>query len=83
MVFQSYALYPHMTVYDNLAFSLRVARVGKPKMDLRVRRAAAMMQLEPYLGRRPRELSGGQRQLEIALAFGIAGDQRQTLSTQS
>ena len=62
MVFQSYALYPHMTVYENLAFSLRVARVTKDELDKRVRAAAAMLQLDPYLLRRPRELSGGQRQ---------------------
>ncbi|MGB3336624.1 MAG: ATP-binding cassette domain-containing protein, partial [Devosia sp.] len=62
MVFQSYALYPHMSVYDNLAFSLRIAHVDKAEIDQRVRKAAAMLQLEPYLKRRPRELSGGQRQ---------------------
>lgn len=62
MVFQSYALYPHMSVYENLAFSLRIAHVDKAEIDQRVRKAAAMLQLEPYLKRRPRELSGGQRQ---------------------
>ena len=62
MVFQSYALYPHMSVYENLAFSLRIAHVDKAEIDARVRRAAAMLQLDPYLKRRPRELSGGQRQ---------------------
>ncbi|MFK4808746.1 ABC transporter ATP-binding protein [Devosia sp. ZW T5_3] len=62
MVFQSYALYPHMSVYENLAFSLRIAHVDKAEIDQRVRKAAAMLQLDPYLKRRPRELSGGQRQ---------------------
>jgi alpha-glucoside transport system ATP-binding protein len=62
MVFQSYALYPHMSVYENLAFSLRIAHVDKAEIDQRVRKAAGMLQLEPYLKRRPRELSGGQRQ---------------------
>ncbi|MBD8066027.1 sn-glycerol-3-phosphate ABC transporter ATP-binding protein UgpC [Devosia sp. PTR5] len=62
MVFQSYALYPHMSVYENLAFSLRIAHVDKAEIDRRVRNAAAMLQLEPYLSRRPRALSGGQRQ---------------------
>ena len=62
MVFQSYALYPHMSVYENLAFSLRIAHVDKAEIDQRVRKAAAMLQLDTYLKRRPRELSGGQRQ---------------------
>ncbi|KGD87281.1 MULTISPECIES: sn-glycerol-3-phosphate ABC transporter ATP-binding protein UgpC [Rhizobium/Agrobacterium group] len=62
MVFQSYALYPHMDVYDNLAFSLKIAHVDKAEIDRRVRLAAEMLQLEPYLKRRPRQLSGGQRQ---------------------
>ncbi|AJY46536.1 ABC transporter ATP-binding protein [Martelella endophytica] len=62
MVFQSYALYPHMNVYDNLAFSLKIARVDKAEIDRRVRVAAEMLQLGPYLKRRPRQLSGGQRQ---------------------
>jgi alpha-glucoside transport system ATP-binding protein len=62
MVFQSYALYPHMSVYENLAFSLRIAHVDKVEIDARVRKAAAMLQLDAYLKRRPRELSGGQRQ---------------------
>lgn len=62
MVFQSYALYPHMSVYENLAFSLRIAHVEKAEIDRRVRAAAALLQLDPYLSRRPRALSGGQRQ---------------------
>jgi ABC-type sugar transport system ATPase subunit len=62
MVFQSYALYPHMDVYGNMAFGLRFARVPKPEIDRRVNAAARILQLEALLKRRPRELSGGQRQ---------------------
>jgi multiple sugar transport system ATP-binding protein len=62
MVFQNYALYPHMTVYDNIGFALKLARVPKPEMDSRVREAAAILELEPYLDRKPAQLSGGQRQ---------------------
>ncbi|MGR0278975.1 ABC transporter ATP-binding protein [Marinomonas dokdonensis] len=62
MVFQSYALYPHMTVYDNMAFSLQIAKVSKADIDTQVRKAAEMLQLTPYLDRLPKALSGGQRQ---------------------
>ncbi|MDG3086004.1 sn-glycerol-3-phosphate ABC transporter ATP-binding protein UgpC [Vibrio hannami] len=62
MVFQTYALYPHMTVYDNMAFAMRIAKESKENIDKRVREAAAMLQLEPYLDRLPKALSGGQRQ---------------------
>jgi multiple sugar transport system ATP-binding protein len=62
MVFQNYALYPHMSVYDNIAFALKLARVPKPEIDSRVRKAAAIIELEPYLDRKPAQLSGGQRQ---------------------
>ena len=62
MVFQSYALYPHMTVRENMAFALKVAKLPKPEIDKRVRRAAEILQLEPYLERRTSQLSGGQRQ---------------------
>lgn len=62
MVFQTYALYPHMTVADNLGFSLRLAGVPKPKRDQRAREVARVLQLEPLLNRKPKELSGGQRQ---------------------
>jgi multiple sugar transport system ATP-binding protein len=62
MVFQSYALYPHMTVYDNIAFPLRQKRVKKQEVASRVREAARLLAIEPLLERRPRELSGGQRQ---------------------
>jgi multiple sugar transport system ATP-binding protein len=62
MVFQSYALYPHMTVRQNMAFALRLARVPKAERDSKVDAAARILQLEPYLERRPKDLSGGQRQ---------------------
>ena len=62
MVFQNYALYPHMTVYDNIGFALKLARVPRPEIDSRVRKAAAILELEPYLDRKPGQLSGGQRQ---------------------
>jgi ABC-type sugar transport system ATPase subunit len=62
MVFQSYALYPHMSVYRNMAFGLKFARTRKDEVDRRVRRAAEILKLTELLGRRPRDLSGGQRQ---------------------
>jgi len=62
MVFQSYALYPHMTVYDNMAFGMRIAGESKQEIDRRVRAAAASLQLGQYLERLPKALSGGQRQ---------------------
>jgi multiple sugar transport system ATP-binding protein len=62
MVFQSYALYPHLTVYDNIAFGLKLRRENKGEIDRRVREAAEILGLEPFLKRKPRALSGGQRQ---------------------
>ncbi|MEP9397787.1 sn-glycerol-3-phosphate ABC transporter ATP-binding protein UgpC [Mesorhizobium sp. KR2-14] len=62
MVFQSYALYPHMTVYDNMAFGMKIARESKAEIDRRVRQAAEILQLTKYLDRLPKALSGGQRQ---------------------
>ena len=62
MVFQSYALYPHMTVYDNIAFPLQIAKLPKDEIDRRVQEAARILELEAYLKRRPGQLSGGQRQ---------------------
>jgi multiple sugar transport system ATP-binding protein len=62
MVFQSYALYPHLTVYENIAFGLRVRKMSKSEIDARVQRAAAILGLEGFLKRKPRALSGGQRQ---------------------
>jgi multiple sugar transport system ATP-binding protein len=70
MVFQSYALYPHMTVYDNLAFGLRNQKVEKKDIDRRVRRAAEILDLDPLIKRKPKQLSGGQRQ-RVALGRAI------------
>ena len=62
MVFQSYALYPHLTVYDNIAFGLKLQKLPKDEIDKRVQDAARILGLEPFLKRKPRALSGGQRQ---------------------
>ena len=62
MVFQSYALYPHLSVYENIAFGLRLRKMSKQEIDERVQRAASVLGLEDYLKRKPRALSGGQRQ---------------------
>ena len=62
MVFQSYALYPHMTVYQNMAFGLENIRTPKADIDAKVQAAAKLLQLGPLLDRQPRQLSGGQRQ---------------------
>ncbi|MDA8107371.1 MAG: sn-glycerol-3-phosphate import ATP-binding protein UgpC [Betaproteobacteria bacterium] len=62
MVFQNYALYPHMSVYGNMAYGLKIRGLPKADIEARVRRAAEILELAPLLGRRPRELSGGQRQ---------------------
>ena len=62
MVFQNYALYPHMTVYENMAFGLKLKKYPRKEIDLRVKEAAGILDLEVLLGRKPRELSGGQRQ---------------------
>jgi multiple sugar transport system ATP-binding protein len=70
MVFQSYALYPHMTIRDNLAFGLKLRHVPKVQIDARVKEAAAILDLSRYLDRKPRELSGGQRQ-RVALGRAI------------
>ncbi|HXF68325.1 MAG TPA: ABC transporter ATP-binding protein [Thermoflexus sp.] len=67
MVFQSYAVFPHMKVYDNIAFGLRMRRVPEVEIRRRVERAAAMLQIEELLGRYPAQLSGGQRQ-RVAVA---------------
>ena len=73
MVFQSYALYPHMTVEDNMGFSLRLRKVGKSEKADKVRKAAAILGLEHLLARYPRELSGGQRQ-RVAMGRAIVRD---------
>jgi multiple sugar transport system ATP-binding protein len=75
MVFQSYALYPHMTVFDNMAFGMKLAGQDKSERDRRVREAADMLQLTPYLERLPRQLSGGQRQ-RVAIGRAIVRDPR-------
>ena len=62
MVFQNYALYPHMSVYDNMAFGLRIKKVPKEEIDQRVHEAAKILDIEKFLNRKPRALSGGQRQ---------------------
>ena len=73
MVFQSYALYPHMTVYDNMAFGLKIAKESKAEIDRRVRQAADILQLTNYLDRLPKALSGGQRQ-RVAIGRAIVRD---------
>ena len=70
MVFQSYALYPHMSVYENMAFGLRIRRIPKKDIDARIHEAAEILGLEPYLQRKPKALSGGQRQ-RVALGRAI------------
>ncbi|MEO0960302.1 MAG: ATP-binding cassette domain-containing protein, partial [Pseudomonadota bacterium] len=62
MVFQSYALYPHMTVYENMAFGLKLAKADKAAVDAKVREAARVLELDTLLDRKPAQLSGGQRQ---------------------
>jgi sn-glycerol 3-phosphate transport system ATP-binding protein len=62
MVFQNYALYPHMSVYDNMSYGLRIKGFSKQEIDTRVQKAAAILELKPFLERKPRQLSGGQRQ---------------------
>ncbi len=73
MVFQSYALYPHMNVYENMSFALRLAHVDKAEIEKRVHIAADMLELRPYLHRKPKDLSGGQRQ-RVAMGRSIVRD---------
>ncbi|MFK7865987.1 MAG: ABC transporter ATP-binding protein [Alphaproteobacteria bacterium] len=73
MVFQSYALYPHMSVYKNLAFGLKMAKVPEDEIKKRVKKASEILQLEPYLERTPKALSGGQRQ-RVAIGRAIVRD---------
>jgi multiple sugar transport system ATP-binding protein len=75
MVFQSYALYPHMSVYENMAFGLKLAKLGKAGVEERVRNAARILQIEHLLERKPRQLSGGQRQ-RVAIGRAIVRDPR-------
>ena len=73
MVFQNYALYPHMTVYENMAFSLKLKKVDKAEIDRRVREAAEILDITQYLDRKPKALSGGQRQ-RVAIGRAIVRD---------
>jgi multiple sugar transport system ATP-binding protein len=73
MVFQSYAVFPHMKVYDNIAFGLRMRKKPKAEVERRVKEGAALLQLEPFLDRYPAQLSGGQRQ-RVAVARAIVTD---------
>lgn len=75
MVFQNYALYPHLSVYDNMAFGLKLRKVPKEKIRAAVMEAARILELEPYLDRKPRELSGGQRQ-RVAVGRAIVRNPR-------
>jgi multiple sugar transport system ATP-binding protein len=75
MVFQSYALYPHMSVYQNLAFGLETARLPKPEIGERVQRAAQILRIEELLQRKPKQLSGGQRQ-RVAIGRAIVREPR-------
>jgi ABC-type uncharacterized transport system YnjBCD ATPase subunit len=73
MVFQNYALYPHMTVADNIGFHLKIKKIAKAERMERVREAAKLLDLEPYLDRKPAKLSGGQRQ-RVAMGRAIVRD---------
>jgi multiple sugar transport system ATP-binding protein len=73
MVFQSYALYPHMSVRNNMSFGLKMAKLPREEIDRKVNEAARILQLEPYLDRKPRALSGGQRQ-RVAIGRAIVRD---------
>ena len=75
MVFQSYALYPHMSVYENMAFGLKLARVDAGGVEQRVKKAAGILQIEHLLDRKPKQLSGGQRQ-RVAIGRAIVRDPR-------
>ena len=75
MVFQSYALYPHMTIAENIAYPLRVRKLAAVEISLRVKRVAAMLEIDQLLARRPRDLSGGERQ-RVALARAIVREPR-------
>src|SRR5450631_1399894 len=73
MVFQSYALYPHMNVYDNMAFGMQLSGSDKGAIEKRINEAAEMLQITPYLKRLPKQLSGGQRQ-RVAIGRAIVRD---------
>ena len=73
MVFQNYALYPHMTIFDNMAFGLKIARTPRPEIERRVNEAAAILEIAHLLERYPKTLSGGQRQ-RVAIGRAIVRD---------
>src|SRR5690606_36700678 len=73
MVFQNYALYPHLTVYENIVFPLRLAGKSKDEIDLKVREASKTLELDEHLDRKPANLSGGQRQ-RVAMGRAIVRD---------
>ena len=75
MVFQSYALYPHMTVWENMAFGMQLSKASKPEMEARIRQAAELLQIDKLLDRLPKQLSGGQRQ-RVAIGRAIVRDPR-------
>ena len=75
MVFQSYALYPHMTVYDNIAFALKLRHTPKDEIDRRVKEAAEILDITQYLGRKPKAMSGGQRQ-RVAIGRAMVRDSK-------
>ena len=81
MVFQSYALYPHMTVFNNMAFGLKQVKTVPKEIDRRVREAAEILQITDYLDRSPRNLSGGQRQ-RVAIGRAIVRDPEVFLTNQ-
>ena len=80
MVFQSYALYPHMTVYKNMAFALELRKVDKKEIDRKVREVAKILEIEDYLNRKPKALSGGQRQ-RVALGRAMVRDPKYSFWT--
>jgi sn-glycerol 3-phosphate transport system ATP-binding protein len=80
MVFQNYALYPHMSVYENMAYGLKIRRFSKEDIDLRVQKAAGILELGALLQRTPRQLSGGQRQ-RVAMGRAIVREPRCSCST--
>jgi len=75
MVFQSYALYPHMTVADNIGYPLRIRKLDREEIRVKIRETASMLEIEPLLSRKPRQLSGGERQ-RVALARAIVREPR-------